>query len=252
MRVDFVLDLFYTLFMQSEFAFMRPSRLAEVHHHLLKAHIAAHGPLDEWLQLDPVSQMVLAILDGRTRDEVSMRVFDELRYRFVWWNALLNMSTGAVEQLIRPVTFAERKAGQLQRALQKITNFCGTLNLDFLGDRSVEDARSWLEDLPGVGPKVSAAVVNFSTLHMRALVIDSHYLRVAKRLGLVERNASDKAANRSLARQVPSGMTADDLQQHYFVVKCLGQNVCRYSSPNCRACPLRNICPTGKRSCGES
>ncbi len=46
-------------------------------------------------------------------------------------------------------------------------------------------AWEWLEELPGVGPKTSAAVLLFSRLRMPALPVDSHYHRVAQRIGLV-------------------------------------------------------------------
>lgn len=230
---------------------MGPSPLVEVHHRLLKAHVSTHGPLDTWVQFDPVTQMIHAILDGRTRDAVSCRAFDALRTHFASWDGLLNVPADTLAQLIRPVTFAEKKAEQIREALQKIKNFCGTLDLDFLGDRPAEDARVWLENLRGVGPKVGAAVMNFSTLSMRALVVDSHYRRVANRLTFVNERASDARAHKLLSRLVPNWMTPDDLQQHYFVMKRLGQTVCHRTLPNCRACPLRAICPTGKRRCGE-
>ncbi|MGI9405117.1 MAG: endonuclease III domain-containing protein, partial [Hyphomicrobiaceae bacterium] len=213
--------------------------------------IAMHGPLGKWVTLDPVTQMILAILDGRTREETSTQAFLRLCMHCPRWEDVLGIPADTIERLIQPVMYAQKKAGQIHGALQKITNYCGTLNLDFLQNYPVNDARAWLEDLPGVGPKVSAAVVNFSTLHMPALVVDSHYMRVARRLGFVAADVSDNVVHRSLARLVPDEMTADDLEQHYFVVKRLGQTVCHRSAPACHACPLRTICPTGKRRCGE-
>ena len=234
--------------MQLEFGFMSPGPLMEVHRRLLKAYVTAHGPMamKVWLQLDPVSQMVLAILDGRTRESKSKRVFEVLRSRFVWWTALLNIPVEVLTQLISSVTYPERKAPQIRDALQQIIALRGMLELDFLKERSVEDARLWLENLPGVGPKVSAAVVNFSTLHMPALVVDSHYLRVVRRLGFVTKNASHRVTNRLLSRLVPDSMTVDELQQHYFLIKSHGQNVCRHRLPNCQICCLRTLCLTGK------
>jgi endonuclease-3 len=46
----------------------------------------------------------------------------------------------------------------------------------------VAEARAWLETLPGVGPKTSAAVLLFSRLRLPALPVDSHHHRVAVRL----------------------------------------------------------------------
>lgn len=160
---------------------------------------------------------------------------------------LAQAPTDSVLQLIRPVTFAERKAVQIGDALQRVSNLRGALTLEFLRERSVDDARAWLEDLPGVGPKVSAAVVNFSTLHMPALVVDSHYLRIARRLEFIAARTCDNEASRSLSRLVPKEMTADDLQQHYFVMKQHGRAVCRYHSTSCHVCPLSTMCPMAGR-----
>ena len=43
----------------------------------------------------------------------------------------------------------------------------------------------WLERLSGVGRKFAAATPNFGTLARPALVIDTHHLRVLRRLGFV-------------------------------------------------------------------
>lgn len=225
---------------------MGPSPLAEVHHRLLKAHVERYGPPGKWIAFDPVTQMVHAILDGRTHEDVSKRAFRRLRERFASWDALRHASLDVVAHIIQPVTHAERKAVHIRAALHKINDLRGVLSLDFLKGHPVADARSWLEALPGVGPKVSAAVVNFSTLRMPALVVDSHYQRIASRFGLVAPKASDKATDRSLSRLVPIWMTTDDLQQHYFVAKRHGQMICRHS-PNCHACTLQDLCPTGRK-----
>lgn len=232
--------------MQFDLAFMEPNPLVEVHFRLLEAHVRTHGPLGQWVTFDPVTQMVHAILDGRTREDVSKRAFRKLCGRFASWDDLRRVSPNTIAYLIRPVTFADNKAAQISAAFHKIHYLRGALSLDFLAGYSVEAARAWLEVLPGVGPKVSAAVVNFSTLGMPALVVDSHYQRIAKRLGFVTSKASDRAMDRSLGRLVPGWMTTDDLQQNYFLVKRHGQTVCHHS-PKCPACVLSDLCLLGRR-----
>lgn len=224
---------------------MGPSPLVEVHRRLLETHVRKHGQLGEWIAFDPLTQMILAILDGRTREENAKRAFHALRIRFDCWGDLLACPVEEFAQLIQPVTYSDRKANQIHQALKNILRVRGVLSLDFLAGWAVDDARAWLERLPGVGPKVSAAVVNFSTLHMPALVVNSHYQRVAKRLGLVATHSNDVAVCGKLNQLVPQTMTVNDLQQHYFLVKRHGQIVCQTTSPKCPICPLRDICRTG-------
>ena len=93
--------------------------------------------------------------------------------------------TADVQAALAPCTWPEQKAPRLQAILRRIGEERGELSLDFLADLPVPEARAWLERLPGVGPKTSAAVLSFSRLHKRALPVDSHHHRVAVRLGLI-------------------------------------------------------------------
>jgi endonuclease-3 len=147
---------------------------------------------------------------------------------------------------LQPVTYAERKAPQLRGAMRMIKGRIGALCLDFLADRSVEDAQRWLRELPGVDVKVSAAVLNFSMLRKPVLVVDCHYFRVAKRLGLLRANTPLSAAQRVLMTQhIPDEWTADDLDDHHSLMKLHGQAVCFHTRPHCWTCSFQDICPTG-------
>ena len=57
---------------------------------------------------------------------------------------------------------------------------------------------------------VSAEVVNFSTLRRPALVMNSHHLRVAHRIGLTPR-ADARRTEELLLRQLPESWDADRL-----------------------------------------
>ena len=212
--------------------------LPEVHRRLLKA----YGPLPPCLRLDPVSQLILALIGCRTPNQVSMSAFEALADEFATWEGLRDAPTDTIEKIIRRVTFPDRKATCLKATLRAISQRRGKLNLDFLADWRVEAARKWLESLPGVGPKVSAAVLNFSMLRKRALVADTHHLRVARRLGLLPASARADRAYRILMDQVPPQWTADDLDDHNTLMKRHGQSICRHTAPLCSTCAVRPLC----------
>jgi endonuclease-3 len=204
------------------------------------------GSLPVYVQLVPVSQLVLSLIGARTTGEVSLEVFERLRERFRDWRDIFGISEASLQRCLQPVTYAERKAAQLRQAFRIIADGHGSLRLDFLEPWPVEDAQTWLKKLPGVGAKVSAAVLNFSTLRKRVLVVDCHHFRVAKRLGLLRRNTPFTSAQRILMNQhIPDGWTADDLDDHHSLMKRHGQTLCREHGPLCRMCPLQDICPTG-------
>jgi len=209
---------------------------------------ATYAPLPSYAHLDPVSQLVLAILGARTRGEVSMAAFEMLWAEFGDWRKLREASAAMVEPLIGAVTFPGNKAKWLPAALRQITERRGGLDLDFLATWPVESACAWLESLDGVGPKVSAAVLNFSTLRMRALVVDTHYFRVAKRLGLLPAAVPFPSACRVLMRQLPDDWSAAELDDHFELVKTHGQQRCRHANPLCGDCPLTDLCASAPHS----
>lgn len=211
---------------------------ADIHSRLL-AHFGQQGP---WHHLDPVSQLVLGIVGGRTRGFVSLSALETLMQRFESWEAVRDASYAEVREVIGRVTFPDNKARYLQNALRQLTVMCDRLELGFLADWPVDSALAWLERLPGVGRKVSAATLNFSSLKMKALVIDTHHLRVMKRLGLLRRQASFVEAYRQLMPRLPDHWTAADVDEHHQLVKLLGQTVCRHDIPACADCPLCGLC----------
>lgn len=196
------------------------------------------------LRRDPVSQLILALIGGRTRSAVSKRAFETLQSRFGAWAALRDAPVDQIQAAIRPVTFAEIKAPRLKAALIAITEAQGGLTLDSLADLPVEGALAWLERLPGVGRKAAAATLNVSTLRMRALVIDIHHLRVLRRLALVGIRSNLTQAYDRLMPLLPPDWSAAALDEHHQRMKRLGQTVCRQDGPLCHCCPLRDLCPS--------
>jgi endonuclease-3 len=171
-----------------------------------------------------------------------------LRQRFDPWDGLVDASDETLLGCLETVSYADTKAAQLRDAICMIERRIGALQLDFLSTWPVEDAQSWLRRLPGVDVKVSAAVMNFSTLRMRALVVDCHYFRVAKRLGVLGPKTSLRAAHRVLMNQhIPPEWSADDLGDHHRLMKLHGQNVCFARRPVCWKCTFQDICPTGQK-----
>ena len=190
----------------------------------------------------------MGMVGGRTRGEISRGAFETLLHRFGCWEAVRDGRVADIEDAIAAVTFADAKAWRLKESLRAITHSEGRLTLESLQDMSVDRALVWLERLPGVGRKVSAATVNFSTLRKRALVIDTHHLRVLRRLGVVDATATITRAYDRVMPVLPEDWTAADLDDHHQLLKRLGQTECRHRAPSCRRCSLRDLCPTNSGS----
>src|SRR5258707_7844014 len=143
--------------------------------------LARLGPQRDTRRRDPVSQLIAAMISGKTRDAVARAAFERLRRRYTPWDRLRVAAPADIEAIIRPVQYAERKAEYLPRALAMIVARSGALDLTFLVDWDEDMAMQWLRGLPGVGPKVAATVLNFSTLRKRMLAVDTHLLRIGGR-----------------------------------------------------------------------
>lgn len=194
--------------------------------------------------LDPVSQFVNAMISTQTRDEVSLAAFERLRKRYPSWNDLRDAAAADIEPILRPVINAKEKSRDLPRALRMIVARSGDLNLDFLADWEEEVALHWLKGLPGVGPKIAATVLNFSTLGQRALAVDRHLLRVGKRLGLLSPKTAYERGHEKFMRLVPDEWGADDLYEFHWLMKYHSQRICTHTAPACADCRLSDLCPS--------
>ena len=215
----------------------------EIHRRLCSAYGC---PIAYFHALDPVSELVSSLLSHRTRNADSGAAFKALRARFPDWLQVIAAPASAIEATIARATWPEQKAPRIQSILRAIAAERGTLSLDFLADLPVQEARSWLERLPGVGPKTSAAVLSFSTLRRPALPVDSHHHRVAARTGLIPSGLAVGPSHRVLAAQLPPEWDAQQIYDNHEVLMLHGQRCCFYRKPACARCPLLELCPTGQ------
>ncbi len=196
--------------------------------------------------LDPLSELVSSLLSHRTKNSQSAKAFASLLSTFGSWEAVRDAPAEAIEQAITACTWPEQKAPRIRQVLSDITAQRGSLSLDFLGAMDAAAARVWLEALPGVGPKTSAAVLSFSTLRGRALPVDSHHFRVAVRLGIILEKIGEGKANRVLEELLPDDFSAQDVYDNHQLMMKHGQKVCTHHRPACESCVLLDICPTGQ------
>lgn len=200
------------------------------------------GPQRPVARMDPISQLVKSSVSGRTQDAVSWDAFLRLRAEFKCWEDLAGAPVAAVARIIEDVTFPLDKARHLTTALRMIEAKVGWLSLNHLKTLSVDQARWELQALPGVGVKVAACVLNFSDLAMRALVVDTHIDRVAKRIGLVGSGDTSQTYH-ALMGMAPNAWSADDLfELHWLMKRGLGQMLCPHEAPKCGACPVKAMC----------
>jgi len=187
--------------------------------------------------LDPVAQLVTTILSQNTNDTNQHRAFRQLCERFPSWEAVRDADVEAVKDAIRTAGLANHKAPAIQRALQTITAEQGELSLRFLENLSVQEAKSWLTRIKGVGPKTAAIVLLFS-LGRPAFPVDTHIHRVTRRLGLIGPTVGREQAHSVLEELIPPDL------YYPFHVNLIehGRETCIAGRPRCSVCVLREVC----------
>ncbi|MBI2333449.1 MAG: endonuclease III, partial [Chloroflexi bacterium] len=112
--------------------------------------------------LPAIDELVSTILSQNTNDVNRDRAFEALRAKFPTWEAVRDAKEKDVIEAIRPAGLANQKGPRIQQVLRSITEERGSLDLQFLADMPIEDARNWLTKFNGVGPKTAAIVLCFS------------------------------------------------------------------------------------------
>lgn len=194
--------------------------------------------IPEWRDaLTPVDELVSTILSQNTNDLNRDRAYQALRRRFSTWEEVRDAETQQVIDTIRPAGLANQKAPRIQAVLQDITEQRGSLDLDFLRELPLEEARAWLKQFKGVGPKTAAIVLQFS-LQRPAFPVDTHIYRVTGRLGLRPEKMSVEQAHQFFEALLPpeTYFTA-----HLNIIR-LGREICQARKPNCPACPCKDLC----------
>ena len=187
---------------------------------------------------DPLAELVATILSQHTSDLNSERAFAALVARFPTWQEVLDADPSALADAIRSGGLAEVKARRIQAVLAAIQADRGELDLEFLRAAPTDEARRYLEELPGVGPKTAACVLVFA-LEQPAVPVDTHVYRVARRLGLIPVSMGADGAHAALDQQVPPRLR---YAFHVLLIQH-GREICRAQRPLCERCPLLDVCP---------
>ena len=187
--------------------------------------------------LPAIDELVSTFLSQNTNDVNRDRAFDSLRAKFPTWEEVRDAPEADVIEAVRIAGLANTKGPNIKRALQQISEERGQLDLGFLKEMPVEEARAWLTKFKGVGPKTAAIVLLFS-LGMPAFPVDTHVYRITGRVGLRPEKISVEKAHPHLESVFPP---ESYYAAHLNIIR-LGREICKARKPICKECPLVGIC----------
>lgn len=210
----------------------------------IKVHEALLNAFGEPIWRSPlpaIDELISTILSQNTNDNNRDKAFNALRAKFPTWEIARDADTSAIIESIRPAGLANQKGPRIKQVLNQIAQERGSLDLSFLADLPLEEARAWLTKFNGVGPKTAAIVLCFS-LNRPAFPVDTHIYRVSGRIGLRPEKMTVEEAHPHLENLFPPETY---YAAHLNLIR-LGREVCSARKPKCAACPIRKLCDFGK------
>lgn len=177
----------------------------------------------------PFELLIAVILSAQTTDANVNSVLPHLFSRYPDAVALAGAAQAEVESIIHAVGFFRTKAAHIIATARMIVE-------EF--DGRVPDRMSDLVRLPGVGRK-SAGVVLLHVYDTPAIIVDTHFGRVVRRLGF-SRSDRPERLERDVAAILPERWwNAASMRLNYH-----GRRYCFARKPDCAACPVGQLCPS--------
>ena len=199
-----------------------------------------YGPFENEPRLDPAHELTFTILSQHTSDRNSERAFRSLMQRFGTLEAVAEADVADIEEAISGGGLARVKAPRIKGVLGRILDLNdGSLDLHFLAEMPMGEARAWLRQLPGIGPKSAGIILSFS-LGMPAMAVDTHIYRVSQRLGIIGPKVNVDKAHEVLEAAMPP----EDVYPFHAAFITHGRQVCKAQRPRCGDCVVNYGCPS--------
>ncbi|QDU94734.1 endonuclease III [Lignipirellula cremea] len=177
----------------------------------------------------PFQLLAAVILSAQCTDERVNMVTPELFRRYPTAEKLARGRQATVERIVHSTGFFRNKAKNLIGCAQRLVSHHG-------GTPPLTMQEMLL--LPGVARKTANVVLGVAYGIASGVVVDTHVLRLSRRLGLTASTTPEKVENdlRAILPQSEWIMFSHRLIHH-------GRRLCKARKPLCAECPLQNLCP---------
>lgn len=176
---------------------------------------------------NPLELLVATILSAQCTDARVNEVTKDLFKKYKKAEDYAKADIKRFEQEIRPTGFYKNKA-------RMVIECCKRIVKDYNG--KVPDNLEELTKLPGVGRKTANMVLG-SAFGKQTMAVDTHVLRVSKRLGL-SHSDNPEMVEEDLVREFPE----DKLTRINLALILHGRETCIAKRPKCHECILYKEC----------
>ena len=187
----------------------------------------------------PLDVLIETILSQNTNDANRDAAYRRLKSDFPSWEAAAAARLSRIESAIKTAGLYKQKSRAIKGLLRYLIEKEGRLDRSFLCRMDSPQALEELTAIKGIGVKTVSVALMFGCGRDDVFPVDTHILRVSKRLGLVPGKTTAERAHAILGRLVPQGRGPS---LHLNMIR-LGREICRARRPMCRACFLLSRCP---------
>lgn len=174
-------------------------------------------------------ELVIAVmLSAQTKDSAVNAVTAVLFNKYPTLEQLADADIKDIEEILRSIGLYKNKARNLKA-------ICHTLITDY--DGKVPEDKEILQTLPGVGNK-TAGVIRAEIFHIPELPVDTHILRISKRLKLTDQNVDATETEHKLKKLFPKDRW---IKTHHQLIH-FGRYTCTAKNPQCENCKLSGFC----------
>lgn len=191
-----------------------------------------YGEPEEPDGMSGIDYLIETILSQNTNDVNRDKAFRNLKEKYGDdYEAIENAEREKLIETIRIAGLGPTKAERIQEALKIVREYQGDYSIEFLEDMDVDEAKKWLTDIPGIGPKTASVILCFH-FGMPTFPVDTHVHRLSKRLGLVPESASRTKTHNIMEEKVP-----DEIKYPFHrILITHGRNGCTARDESCELC----------------
>ena len=174
---------------------------------------------------DPFRFLIMVILSAQTTD---IRVNEVSKVLFEKYPTCLDLSNADVkdvEDIVRSLGFYKAKSKNIIQASKYIVS-----------NGSIPETIEELIKIPGVGRKTANCYLG-TILNKGAIIVDTHFKRVATRLSYTE-----KENEKDIELDIKNKLDEKYWYRFSMVLNAFGRVCCKSQNPNCKECLVSSYC----------